>query len=181
MVDLLCSTCQIASTERFRGIRRATSSEAGVSLLLLGFIGHSRPVSRGADSIVVSGGYPDDADYGDEIIYTGHGGRDPDASIGSVAAGCAQPPPPTAQVGVATGSSSSRCPTGARFGDRGQENNAATSPSRSGSRFLGAPVIRSTPARVRSGAPWQAVGATLPSRRGAEGRPGIGTTPVAPQ
>ena len=31
----------------------------------------------GADSIVVSGGYEDDRDYGDEIIYTGHGGRDP--------------------------------------------------------------------------------------------------------
>ena len=31
----------------------------------------------GADSIVVSGGYEDDADFGDEIIYTGHGGRDP--------------------------------------------------------------------------------------------------------
>jgi putative restriction endonuclease len=33
---------------------------------------------NGADSIVVSGGYPDDEDYGDEIIYTGQGGRDPD-------------------------------------------------------------------------------------------------------
>ncbi len=31
----------------------------------------------GADSIVVSGGYEDDQDLGDEIIYTGHGGRDP--------------------------------------------------------------------------------------------------------
>ncbi|MEU6646762.1 YDG/SRA domain-containing protein [Saccharomonospora sp. NPDC046836] len=31
----------------------------------------------GADSIVVSGGYPDDEDHGDEIIYTGQGGRDP--------------------------------------------------------------------------------------------------------
>lgn len=30
----------------------------------------------GADSIVVSGGYVDDEDYGDEIIYTGQGGRD---------------------------------------------------------------------------------------------------------
>lgn len=29
----------------------------------------------GADSIVVSGGYEDDQDYGDIIIYTGHGGR----------------------------------------------------------------------------------------------------------
>ena len=31
----------------------------------------------GAESIVLSGGYVDDEDYGDEIIYTGHGGRDP--------------------------------------------------------------------------------------------------------
>ncbi|MEV4253143.1 YDG/SRA domain-containing protein [Spirillospora sp. NPDC049652] len=32
----------------------------------------------GAESIVVSGGYKDDRDYGDIIIYTGHGGRDPE-------------------------------------------------------------------------------------------------------
>ncbi|UYP44200.1 hypothetical protein NEF87_000485 [Candidatus Lokiarchaeum ossiferum] len=32
--------------------------------------------SEGADSIVISGGYEDDEDYGDIIIYTGHGGRD---------------------------------------------------------------------------------------------------------
>ncbi|SDK21867.1 putative restriction endonuclease [Catalinimonas alkaloidigena] len=31
---------------------------------------------EGADSVVISGGYEDDEDYGDEIIYTGHGGRD---------------------------------------------------------------------------------------------------------
>ncbi|ASW95180.1 YDG/SRA domain-containing protein [Mycobacterium intracellulare] len=31
----------------------------------------------GAESVVVSGGYIDDRDYGDEIIYTGQGGRDP--------------------------------------------------------------------------------------------------------
>ncbi|MFB7045140.1 YDG/SRA domain-containing protein [Streptomyces microflavus] len=30
----------------------------------------------GAESIVVSGGYKDDEDYGDVIIYTGHGGQD---------------------------------------------------------------------------------------------------------
>lgn len=28
------------------------------------------------ESIVLSGGYEDDADYGDTLIYTGHGGRD---------------------------------------------------------------------------------------------------------
>jgi putative restriction endonuclease len=33
--------------------------------------------SEGADSIVVSGGYEDDEDYGDELVYTGHGGNDP--------------------------------------------------------------------------------------------------------
>ncbi|WP_377268659.1 YDG/SRA domain-containing protein [Peterkaempfera sp. SMS 1(5)a] len=31
---------------------------------------------RGAESIVVSGGYEDDEDHGDVIIYTGQGGRD---------------------------------------------------------------------------------------------------------
>jgi putative restriction endonuclease len=31
---------------------------------------------EGADSIVLSGGYEDDQDFGDEIVYTGHGGRD---------------------------------------------------------------------------------------------------------
>lgn len=33
---------------------------------------------EGADSIVLSGGYEDDHDLGDEIIYTGHGGRSQD-------------------------------------------------------------------------------------------------------
>src|SRR5688572_28299463 len=33
---------------------------------------------EGADSIVLSGGYEDDQDSGDLIIYTGHGGRDPE-------------------------------------------------------------------------------------------------------
>jgi putative restriction endonuclease len=31
---------------------------------------------EGADSIVVSGGYVDDRDMGDVIIYTGEGGND---------------------------------------------------------------------------------------------------------
>lgn len=31
---------------------------------------------EGADSVCLSGGYPDDRDYGDYIIYTGHGGND---------------------------------------------------------------------------------------------------------
>lgn len=33
--------------------------------------------AEGADSIVVNGGYEDDVDEGDEIIYTGAGGNDP--------------------------------------------------------------------------------------------------------
>lgn len=33
----------------------------------------------GAESIVVSGGYEDDVDLGDIIIYTGHGGNDPES------------------------------------------------------------------------------------------------------
>lgn len=32
---------------------------------------------EGADSIVVSGGYEDDEDLGEVIVYTGHGGNDP--------------------------------------------------------------------------------------------------------
>lgn len=35
--------------------------------------------AEGADSIVVSGGYEDDEDLGEEIIYTGAGGKDPDS------------------------------------------------------------------------------------------------------
>jgi hypothetical protein len=38
--------------------------------------GISGGAKEGADSIVVSGGYDDDEDYGDVIVYTGHGGQD---------------------------------------------------------------------------------------------------------
>jgi putative restriction endonuclease len=38
--------------------------------------GISGSAEEGADSIVLSGGYEDDRDFGTEIIYTGHGGRD---------------------------------------------------------------------------------------------------------
>lgn len=38
--------------------------------------GISGSQSEGAESIVLSGGYEDDTDYGDVIIYTGAGGRD---------------------------------------------------------------------------------------------------------
>jgi putative restriction endonuclease len=40
--------------------------------------GISGSASEGADSIVLSGGYEDDQDFGDVIVYTGYGGRDPD-------------------------------------------------------------------------------------------------------
>ncbi|SIT88053.1 YDG/SRA domain-containing protein [Pontibacter indicus] len=39
--------------------------------------GISGSQKEGADSIVLSGGYEDDQDLGDVIVYTGHGGRDP--------------------------------------------------------------------------------------------------------
>jgi len=38
--------------------------------------GISGSQGEGSDSIVVSGGYEDDEDFGDLIVYTGHGGRD---------------------------------------------------------------------------------------------------------
>ncbi|MBV2364611.1 YDG/SRA domain-containing protein [Streptomonospora nanhaiensis] len=38
--------------------------------------GISGTKKQGADAIVLSGGYPDDQDYGDIIVYTGHGGQD---------------------------------------------------------------------------------------------------------
>ncbi len=37
--------------------------------------GISGSQNEGADSIVISGGYEDDEDHGDYIVYTGHGGR----------------------------------------------------------------------------------------------------------
>jgi putative restriction endonuclease len=42
--------------------------------------GISGTKADGADSIVVSGGYVDDEDHGDYIIYTGHGGKDLNSS-----------------------------------------------------------------------------------------------------
>lgn len=49
--------------------------DAGVHRVLqAGIVGSA---ATGAESIVLSGGYIDDEDHGDEIIYTGHGGRDP--------------------------------------------------------------------------------------------------------
>jgi putative restriction endonuclease len=53
---------------------RAELSEAGLHRpTVAGISGSER---EGADSIVLSGGYEDDQDIGDVIVYTGHGGRD---------------------------------------------------------------------------------------------------------
>ncbi|WP_018622653.1 YDG/SRA domain-containing protein [Spirosoma luteum] len=52
---------------------RYTLSQYGVHRPLQAGISGSQ--DEGADSIVLSGGYEDDKDYGDVIIYTGHGGR----------------------------------------------------------------------------------------------------------
>jgi putative restriction endonuclease len=54
---------------------RKALSEAGVHRPTQA--GISGGEDEGSDSIVVSGGYEDDADFGDEIVYTGDGGRDP--------------------------------------------------------------------------------------------------------
>jgi putative restriction endonuclease len=50
-------------------------SQAGVHRPTQGGISGTR--AEGCDSIVVSGGYEDDSDSGDEILYTGAGGNDP--------------------------------------------------------------------------------------------------------
>jgi putative restriction endonuclease len=54
--------------------------------LELSHIGMHRPLVAGisgsgrlgANSVVLAGGYEDTEDWGDEILYTGHGGRDPE-------------------------------------------------------------------------------------------------------
>ena len=43
--------------------------------------GISGSQTEGADSIVLSGGYEDDEDWGSIIVYTGHGGRDPNTML----------------------------------------------------------------------------------------------------
>src|SRR5205085_9988698 len=54
---------------------RGDLAQAGVHRPTQGGVSGTR--RDGADSIVVSGGYEDDDDQGDEIIYTGAGGNDP--------------------------------------------------------------------------------------------------------
>ena len=43
--------------------------------------GISGSSTKGADSIVVSGGYEDDEDYGDYLIYGGQAGFDPNTKL----------------------------------------------------------------------------------------------------
>jgi putative restriction endonuclease len=55
---------------------REELSRAGVHRpRVAGISGRGR---EGADSVVLAGGYEDTQDCGDEILYTGHGGRDPE-------------------------------------------------------------------------------------------------------
>lgn len=56
---------QYSSYEQLNSVGVHRQTQAGIS-------GSGK---EGADSVVVSGGYEDDRDYGDEIIYTGQGGR----------------------------------------------------------------------------------------------------------
>jgi putative restriction endonuclease len=56
-------------------LSRRELHDAGVHAPLQGGISGSG--TDGADSVVVSGGYEDDEDYGDVIVYTGQGGNDP--------------------------------------------------------------------------------------------------------
>lgn len=56
-------------------ISRADVRAAGIHLPPISGISGTK--AEGADSIVVSGGYPDDEDHGEYILYTGHGGNDP--------------------------------------------------------------------------------------------------------
>ncbi len=49
--------------------------------------GISGSTSEGADSIVVSGGYEDDEDYGDYVIYGGQAGNDPNTKYQAADAG----------------------------------------------------------------------------------------------
>src|SRR5215510_8760289 len=54
--------------------RRALYDAEVHRALIAGIVGGQQ---TGAESIVVAGGYEDDEDYGDVIVYTGQGGNDP--------------------------------------------------------------------------------------------------------
>ena len=55
---------------------RLELSQAGLHRPLVAGISGSDRI--GANSVVLAGGYEDTEDFGDEILYTGHGGRDPE-------------------------------------------------------------------------------------------------------
>jgi putative restriction endonuclease len=55
---------------------RAAVAEAGLHRPLVAGIAGSG--QYGATSVVIAGGYEDTQDFGDVILYTGHGGRDPE-------------------------------------------------------------------------------------------------------
>ena len=57
--------------------KKADLRVAGVHRQQQGGITGSGVRGQGAESVVLSGGYEDDVDNGDAILYTGHGGRDP--------------------------------------------------------------------------------------------------------
>ena len=56
---------------------RAELSDVGLHRPLIGGISGSE--REGADSILLPGGYEDEQDFGDEVVETGHGGRDQEA------------------------------------------------------------------------------------------------------
>ena len=55
---------------------RVELSQAGVHRPLVA--GISGRGGAGVNSVVLAGGYEDTEDFGEEILYTGHGGRDPE-------------------------------------------------------------------------------------------------------
>jgi putative restriction endonuclease len=55
---------------------RLELSQAGLHRPMVAGISGSGRI--GANSVVLAGGYEDTEDFGDEILYTGHGGRDPE-------------------------------------------------------------------------------------------------------
>jgi putative restriction endonuclease len=63
------------------GVSIGTTFDSFVAMHAVGLHNHTQAgisgsAKQGAESIVISGGYEDDRDFGNEIIYTGQGGRD---------------------------------------------------------------------------------------------------------
>ncbi|MGW2501955.1 YDG/SRA domain-containing protein [Streptomyces sp. NPDC001588] len=86
--SMLLQDCQLADSvfDGFGAMPDIDVGEAFVDRRALAAARVHRPLhasicgtaEQGAESIVVSGGYEDDEDYGDVIVYTGRGGRNPD-------------------------------------------------------------------------------------------------------